>query len=153
MITKKEGEEKGGPMPLKNGIGEKKKILKLWDRFLRTDFQAENFSRFLYKHLTQHCGFMAHYDKYGFYATYFENPRDTIKFLRQFDKDFGCVSVESNTTYWLEVEKDEYKAINVEMCIVADKYKKEIYEKLLRKVRENDINMAKILLEKHGIII
>ena len=129
---------------------EKKMILKLWERFLKDGMVKKDFSKRLYNHLIYHCSFIAHYDQYGFYGTYFNDPKQSIEFLHQFDKDFGCVSVEYGTTWWMG---GEYKDINSEMRRIADKYKTGLYERLASKAKSEDIEMAKKLLEKHGISV
>ncbi len=65
---------------------EKELVLKAWVRFVRNGLRFEDFTRRLYEHLHLHCGFIAHYDRAGFYRTYFENEEETVLFLSQFDK-------------------------------------------------------------------
>ena len=55
---------------------------------------AWDFSKRLYEHLYLHCSFIAHYDRGGFYATYFDRGEDTMHFLSQLDKGVGGRSVE-----------------------------------------------------------
>ncbi len=45
-------------------------VLKQWERFLKNGLRQQDFSDRLYKHLSLHCMFIAHFDRYGFYATY-----------------------------------------------------------------------------------
>ena len=129
---------------------DKKKILKQWDSFLKVGFAYGNFTNALYEHLKMHCGFIAHFDRYGFYATYFEDPERSIAFLKQFDKDYGCVSVEHGATWWMD---GEYEDINSEMCRIADEYKTWLYKNLKDDAKDRDMEIAKILLRKHGISI
>jgi hypothetical protein len=68
------------------GAREKELVLKSWVRFLKHGLRYEDFSRRLYEHLHVHCLFIAHYDRAGFYRTYFSNGEDTALFLSQFDK-------------------------------------------------------------------
>ena len=56
---------------------DKELVLKAWVRFLRNGLRFEDFSRRLYEHLHLHCSFIAHYDRVGFYRTYFENGEET----------------------------------------------------------------------------
>ena len=51
---------------------EKAQVLRQWERFLKGGCQAKDFTEALYHHLMQHCMFIAHYDRGGFYATYFQ---------------------------------------------------------------------------------
>ena len=73
---------------------EKELVLKQWKRFVTNDLMASGFTDRIYKHLSLHCAFIAHFNRAGFYATYFEDPEQTIRFLGQFDADLGCRSVE-----------------------------------------------------------
>jgi hypothetical protein len=54
---------------------EKGLVLKTWVRFLKNGFRLADFSDRLYKHLTLHCSFIAHYNRVGFHQTYFEDER------------------------------------------------------------------------------
>jgi len=131
-------------------VEEKKIVLKQWRKFLEGGMVEKDFSKKLYHHLSYHCSFIAHYDQYGFYRTYFDNPEQSIRFLKQFDKDFGCVSVEYGKTWWVD---GEYEDINSEMCKIADEYKTGLYRKLESNARSGDIEMAKALLRKHRISV
>src|SRR5438132_10215397 len=73
---------------------EKLLVQKAWVRFLKNGLREEDFSDRLYKYLINHCGFIAHYSRAGYYTTYFENGEDTTRFLSQFDKRGECRSVE-----------------------------------------------------------
>jgi len=60
---------------------EKEAVLKAWERFMRAmagGKTAEELSRMfteaLYHHLIQHCSFIAHYNRAGFFQHYFEEP-------------------------------------------------------------------------------
>jgi len=64
----------------------------------------------LYDHLIQHCSFIAHYNRGGFYAVYFEDPTNTQRFLDQFDRSKGCLSVEYGYAWWINDE--DYRDIN-----------------------------------------
>lgn len=87
--------------------------------------------------MVQHCSFIAHYNQGGFYGTYFEDPEDTLKFIKQFDREQGCVSVEYGMTYWLN--SDDYKDINTAMVEVMEPYKTEIYPRLKQRARERKL--------------
>ena len=53
--------------------GDKQKILKQWKTFVHTGFQPEKFTKSIYNHLHLHCGFIAQYDRSGFYYTYWND--------------------------------------------------------------------------------
>ena len=89
--------------------------------------QRAHFTEKLYKHLTLHCSFIAHYNIHGFYETYFESPEQSLKFLSQFDREQGAYSVEYGNPYWL---LGEYSDINNAMLDVYSKYKNDLTAKL-----------------------
>jgi hypothetical protein len=107
---------------------EKEKVLSDWKRFLESGFDYRFFTERLYKHLTLHCSFIAHYDREGFYHTYFSKPEDAKRFLRQFDKRFGLKSAEYGGTWW--IENSEYQDINEAMVRAFENRKGEIYRML-----------------------
>lgn len=116
---------------------EKERVLKDWQRFIESDFDKAKFTKRLYNHLIQHCEFIAHYNQYGFYSTYFEDPEDTLKFMKQFDKSQSCFSVEYGLDYWLN--NDDYRDINTVMVEVMEPYKAEIYPRLRQRARERKL--------------
>jgi len=60
---------------------EKQRTLRAWMRFLRGGLCFADFTKRLHEHLHLHCGFIAHYNRADFYATYFERGEDTVRFL------------------------------------------------------------------------
>ncbi len=129
---------------------EKERVLKQWERFLKGGLKQEQFDKVLYHHLIQHCEFIAHYDRAGFYSTYFESGDDTIQFLSQFDNRNGIqASVEYGTIYW--DTNPEYNDINSAMCQVASKYIPGLLDKAKRSQEDADIAEAKRLLSRHGV--
>jgi len=116
---------------------EKEKVLKDWQRFIENDFDKAKFTKRLYNHLIQHCSFIAHYNQGGFYGTYFEDPEGTMKFIKQFDREQGCVSIEYGMTYWLN--NDDYRDINTAMVETLEPYKAEIYPRLKQRARERKL--------------
>lgn len=113
---------------------EKKAVLRGWQRLIKSDFDGNYFTKKLYDHLHLHCSFIAHFNIRGFYATYFENPEHTIKFLHQFDKDYGYQSIEYGTNYWFTSE--DYHDLNSEMAESLGPYKEKIYADLKQKTKE-----------------
>lgn len=75
-------------------------------------------------------------------------PKDTLKFLRQFDKDLNFKSIEYGSEVWL---KGEYRDINGAMCEEIEKCKKELYQRLNLKMRENVLREIESLCQKHAI--
>jgi hypothetical protein len=56
-----------------NSVKDKDNIYKAWEKFLKSDCDLRHFTRSLYKHLSLHWGFIAHYDINGFYHARFED--------------------------------------------------------------------------------
>jgi len=129
---------------------EKRKVIRQWTLFLKNGCSKDYFTKSLYEHLMQHCSFIAHYDRYGFYATYFEEPEDTITFLSQFDNRNGIPkSVEYGMIYWYT--GSDYNDINAEMCRIASRYIPALIKKCQAEQKEKDITRAELLLAKHGL--
>ena len=129
---------------------EKEKVLRQWELFLKSGLSKEQFSKGLYHHLTQHCSFIAHYDRHGFYATYFDEGENTARFLTQFDNSNGTPkSVEYRMTYWYT--DPEYHDLNSEMCQVASKYIPILTKIAKGRQLERDKERALALLSKHGL--
>lgn len=95
-------------------------LLKQWKRFLRTSFDRDAFTSRIYKHLTLHCSFIAHYDRAGFYSVYFDDMKAmTRRFIRQFTSG---VSAEYGGTWWLDGDmSDINRAMIEEMKLNADR--------------------------------
>lgn len=125
---------------------EKGKVLKDWQRFIENDFDKAKFTKRLYNHLIQHCSFIAHYNQGGFYGTYFEDPEDSMKFIKQFDREQGCVSIEYGMTYWLN--NDDYRDINTAMVNVFEPYKAKIYSSLKKRAKENKLAQIKSIMKE-----
>lgn len=51
---------------------EKTKVYNKWISFLNNHFSEKQFSKALYGHLYTNCGYIAHYNLFGFYGEYFE---------------------------------------------------------------------------------
>jgi len=122
---------------------EKKEVLTEWQSFIKSDFDGKYFTKRLHEHLHLHCSFIAHFNLHGFYATYFDKPERTMKFLRQFDKDYGYKSVEYGTTYWFT--SDDYHDLNSEMAYSLEPYKEKIYDGLKQKTRETKLKQIEQL--------
>ena len=129
---------------------DKARVLRQWEGFLKGGLRWEQFHRALYDHLILHCEFIAHYNRNGFYSTYFENGDDTVRFLTQFDNRQGIPdSIEYGVPYWYTAP--DYNDVNSEMCRIAVKYIDRLTGQALNKQEEADIAEARKLLSKHGI--
>lgn len=139
---------------------EKELVLKIWKRFLANTLRWEDFTEELYRHLINHCSFIAHYDKMGFYATYFESGDQVAKFLSQFDArnndpiDGVPLSVEYGMTYWAADKHDNgFADLNQAMIKAAVPYIDDLLQKAQAAQRAADVQEAKRLLAKHGITL
>jgi len=126
---------------------EKEKVLKAWKQFLAHDFSQRFFTDRLYKHLTLHCSFIAHYSRDGFYHDYFDDPEETTKFIKQFDRNFGCLSVEYGMDYWI---KGDFSDLNLAMCEEVSKGEKLLYAKLQTGIRMNALAEIQRLKKRIG---
>jgi len=104
----------------------------------------------LYKHLINHCSFIAHYNRAGFYATYFEKGEDTTRFLSQFDKRGECRSVEYGGPWWLH---GDYEDVNGAMIDEASRFIPALMEQASGNAKEADLAEARRLAAKHGFKI
>jgi hypothetical protein len=128
---------------------EKELVLKQWERFLQNGLERKYFTEKLYHHLIYHCDFIAHYDINGYYHTYFNEGDDTVNFLKQFDFKSGCRSFEYGMYGW--VHQPDMGDINSAMVAVAGKYIPGLVQAAEKKQKERDIDLARMLLAKHGI--
>jgi len=128
---------------------EKVLVLKAWVRFLKNGLRWEDFADRLYKHLINHCGFIAHYSRAGYYATYFENGEETKRLLSQFDKRGECRSVEYGGSWFDGLYEDLRKAMVEE----ASGYIPALMEQAAGKAKETDLAEAQRLAAKHGFKI
>jgi hypothetical protein len=124
---------------------QKRSVLRDWHRFLKSGLGSEWFTKGLYEHLIQHCSFIAHYDRAGFYSTYFKSGDDTVRFLSQFDqrqaKEDGIpASAEYGATYWA---KGEYEDINRAMIDIAGAYIPSLVQQATRAQMLSDLAQAK----------
>lgn len=127
---------------------EKELALKDWEQFLKYGLHWTHFTERLYKHLSLHCSFIAHYNRMGFHNTYFNVSEDSIRFLRQFDKSWGSKSVEMGGTFWLD---GDYADINQAMIATAAKYLPALYQRLSETQEKSDIAEARRLMDKHNL--
>ena len=135
---------------------EKRKVLRDWERFLAGGCSRQDFTKSLYRHLTLHCSFIAHYDIHGFYAEYFNHGDDTARFLSQFDRTKGCRSIEYGEDYWIRNCNDvssQYYDINNAMVDVAAKYIPILVSAANKKQRGKDLNLVRAILAKHDVNI
>lgn len=128
----------------------KGQVLRQWELFLASGLAPEKFTSTIYDHLHLHCSFIAHYDKWGFFSTYFRTGEGREHFLSQFDdrETPKPTSVEYGGTHWLIGDHED---INREMIRVARKYIPVLIAEARVKQRASDLAEATKLLARHGI--
>lgn len=128
---------------------QKAKVLKAWVAFLKSGLAWAKFSQPLYHHLYQHCSFIAHNDRSGFYSVYFTtDAKATLAFLDQFDPDGRGVSVECGNTHWRTFE--DYRDLSDAMREAARPFLVGLREKTKADEKTRDLKKAQDLLAKHG---
>ena len=86
---------------------EKEKVLRDWIGFLNSKLKKEKFTKWLYLHLSLHCGFLAQHDFHGFFSAHFESVTTATLFfqkVRQYQK-FYPDYVDLNTAMVKEFDK------------------------------------------------
>jgi len=98
------------------------------------------FSKRVYEHLHLNCGFIAHYDIYGFYSTYFNGDIDDFeRFAEHFIED-GKISPYHYT--------EDYNDINFAFSEILIERYKEIVINFSEETKENDLAKAQRLVAK-----
>lgn len=133
--------------PYMSGV-QKSRVLTAWVRFLKSGLQFSQFTKALYDHLIQHCSFIAHYSRTGFYSHYFEDGDSTALFLSQFDARGPCLSVEYGGRYWLSGDHED---LNRAMIEEAKEFIPSLATAAYRKQQVADITKATALFAKHGL--
>lgn len=63
---------------------DKQKLVRAWTTFVKHGFQWSHFSDRIYKHLSLHVGHIAHFDRGGFWQTWFKDGEDRLAFIDHF---------------------------------------------------------------------
>ena len=105
---------------------DKELVLKAWIGFLKSGFRWERFTGRLYKHLSGHCGFIAHYNQRGFWEEYFQDPESTKRFLQYLTDPDGSMM----GSIWWPATRDSIADINKAMLDALEPLKKGIYQQL-----------------------
>jgi hypothetical protein len=71
-----------------------------------------------------------------------------MKFLQQFDKDYGYKSIEYGNTYWFTSE--DYHDLNSEMAYSLEPYKTKIYAGMKQKTKEMKLKQIDQLKKEIG---
>lgn len=136
---------------------EKRRVATAWRRFLQTLSQHYGeeeacfpaFTEPLYHHLIQHCSFIAHYNRLGFYGHYFQRGDDTVRFLRQFDAvgNPDGLSTEYHDPWWLW---GDYADINEAMREIAAEFVPAVAAAASKHQRDEDLRHAQTLAARYG---
>jgi hypothetical protein len=115
----------------------KKYILRQWKTFIKSGFNPGRFTETVYEHLHLHCGFIAHYDRSGFYYTYWndevirfaaENGYETApapKVFYEWERFLRAVDI-----------RGEYADINTAMMIVLEDELDALIKKLTNEAKD-----------------
>ena len=134
---------------------EKELVLEDWVRFLKALLEDDGkteidrhgnempklfkaFRKRLYEHLHLHYGFIAHYDRWGFFQTYFADGDGTIEFLSRFENNAKSCC-------------EDYDDLNAAMVEEATPLIPKIVERAEVKQQNEDLATASALLAKHGL--
>lgn len=126
---------------------EKLSVLKAWVTFLKYGCRGRTFTPKLYDHLNQHCSFIAHFNRAGFYNVYFSTAAGTRKFLSQFDKRGPCMSAEYGGHWGMP----EYRDLQMAMIEEASPFIPNIVTESWDSQRLADVQQARLLLSLHGL--
>ena len=69
-----------------------------------------------------------------------------MRFMKQFDRDSGCISIEYGMKHWLLAE--DYSDINTAMVEAISPYKSKIYPRLKQKTKERKLAQIKSLMDE-----
>lgn len=130
---------------------EKQLVLKAWIAFLKSECRNERFTKRLYDHLHLHCSFIAHFDRQGFYATYFREGVDALRFLSQFDARGEMRSIEYGFLGSGWIDAPTGADLNRAMVEEARAYIPRLIEQFTIRQRTVDLARARLLLAKHNI--
>lgn len=98
----------------------------------------------LYKHLTLHCGFIAHYDIHSFKATY--SGQGFRSFVEHFDRNSRAFH---GWNHWVRLEG--YEDINSDMVKLATAMAPTIYAELDLQQKNAEIDLCRAIAEKYGL--
>jgi len=117
--------------------GDKQKILEQWETFVKSGFQPGKFTRAIYEHLHLHCGYIAHYDRSGFYYTYWND--EVIRFSEK--NGYSIVPTPKIFFEWERFLKafsiwGEYADINLAMMVVLWDELRMMNDRLIKEAKE-----------------
>lgn len=131
---------------------DKQKILRQWGKYVHCGFKPEMFTKAIYEHLHLHCGFIAHYDRMGFYYTYWND--EVVRFCEK--NRYETVPAPKTFFEWERFLKafsiwGEYTDISLAMMVVFREELRSMKDRLMNEVREiykYDIAYVHVCLEQ-----
>lgn len=109
------------------------------------DLTFTYFTKRVYEHLHLHFGFIAHYDRLGFYGTYFNGD---VKDLKTFLSHFIDLETKEIKPYFYT---DEYADINTAFSEVLQEKICDLLPIFNKETTDKDVLMIKTLMFKHNI--
>jgi len=123
-------------------------ILKNWIAFTRSGFAWEQFTERLYAYLMGNCGFVAHYNRAGFWHTYFTSGDDKIRFIEQFDRR------KAKNNWKMEIyASGSYSDLFNAMVSEMEKYLSVHYAACASEQKQLDLEKCEKLLNRHGLTL
>lgn len=113
---------------------EKEKIAKDFERFVKGGFKQSQFTKALYKHLSLHFGFIAHYDINGFYAARFANPQGRVQTFEQIITASQWTFKDENTSGNADLNRAIQKTVIEQLGTVAKNAKAEHAQNLRNRI-------------------
>lgn len=141
-------------------IREKEAVLKNWVTFLKNlkdmdkeevDSHGNNmpvpfkyFTDRVYKHLSLHCGFIAHYNRFGFYQTYFSGDQTDLEGFFEKIESWGDTS-DLTDAMLAEYEKQKSTIFAKASEQTDDKF--ELLKECVKRA-ETDIELRETIINK-----
>lgn len=80
-------------------------LVKQFEKFVVGGFDQKHFTKNLYKHLSLHFSFIAHYNQWGFYECRFEDPEGRMQTFKQIIEASRWNFVDDNTSGCADLNK------------------------------------------------
>ena len=129
-------------------------LVRQWEAFLAGNFAWARFTKLVYHTLTLECGFIAHFNRAGFYGVYFDGHADDARrFITQFVTGDHA---ELGGTWWLD-RPDSIGLFRCyapkAMCAIMRRHAHRLRGIVDTMERSRDLALVQSLAAKHGIAI